>query len=348
MSDLNLNPRNIIGAINEFCSKKYKKLPDLPCTSLRDGEIKTRLDITINDKSCIFIVYIKNNGKVSIQIQGKDKDFGDEMKQYVIEKCQISENCQYNISFPCTNDFFNDFLEFLKNRGAIEKQHKEISSGIQYIYEAPFFDKITLHKYNNGNLFIQGKPLWLSQQINYYLSDKECFSDLIKAQESTYHIELNFSEVDTIFNSIFSSVSTKIHPDIKKMITTSIAFTRLEITNLPDYSAFTSPALRCLESFIQEIFVKNEIPYVSKEAIGKNFSLQSGKYVLNPKYIKGALTTDNKLYLENIYNHYHKYRKRLFHTDTPTNETLFIETKDSADKMIMDVCQLIKDGYTNL
>lgn len=221
-------------------------------------------------------------------------------------------------------------------------------TGVQYVFEAPFFDKITLHKYKNGNLFIQGKPLWLSQQINYYLSDKDCLSDLIKAHENTYHIELNLSEVDTIFNSIFATVSTKINSDIHKMLSTSIAFTKLEILNLPDYSAFTSPALRCLESFIQEIFLKNEIPYIKKEAIGENFSLELDKYVLNPECIKGKVTKDNKIYLENIYNHYYKYRNRLFHTETPTNETLFIETKDSADKMIMDVCYLIKDGYTNL
>lgn len=38
----------------------------------------------------------------------------------------------------------------------------------------------------------------------------------------------------------------------------------------------------------------------------------------------------------------------MFHTDTPTNETFFVETKENSDKMIIEVCNLIKDDYTKL
>ena len=174
-----------------------------------------------------------------------------------------------------------------------EKIRKTTPTGEQYVYEAPFSDKITIHKYNNGNMFIQGKPLWLSQQINYFLADKECYSEIIKAQKETYKIDLNVSDLNIIFNDIFAPISSIVNSDIKKMLITSIAFTRLEISNLPDYSAFTSPALRSLESFIQEVFVKNNIPCTKKEDIGNYFSFELNKYVLTPCYVKGTINEKN-------------------------------------------------------
>lgn len=349
MSDLNLNPRKIINVIKNYCKNKYNKLPTLSTERLESGKNQNRINIQVEDKSCIFIVYIKKNGKISIQIQGKDIELGEKVKEYVIKECQVSDDYQYNISIPYDKIFFDDFIVFLTNEcGATEKIRKTTPTGVQYVYEAPFSDKITIHKYNNGNMFIQGKPLWLSQQINYFLADKECYSEIIKAQKETYKIDLNVSDLNIIFNNIFAPISSIVNSDIKKMLITSIAFTRLEISNLPDYSAFTSPALRSLESFIQEVFVKNNIPCIKKEDIGNYFSFELNKYVLTPCYVKGTINEKNRIYLENIYKQYHDYRHRLFHTDTPTNETFFVETKENSDKMIMEVCNLIKDGYTKL
>lgn len=347
MSDLNLNPRIIINAINEYCKRQYGKVPNLSNSTIENKT--TQINISLDNRTCVFRLFIKSNGKSSIQIQGKDIDFGNEIKEYVIQECQISDKYNYNVSLPYYDSFFDDFIKFLKEDcKAKEKVRKPIPTGEQYVYEADFFDKITLHKYNNGNLFIQGKPLWLSQQINYYLSNKDCYAEVIKAQEKEYNINLDMTDIEKILDSYFSTASTKLNLDIKKMIKVSLAFLQISITGLPDYSAFTSPALRCLESFLQEVFVKNGINYIPKEKLGDFFAQEFDKYVLQPKYIIGKITKTNKRYIEDIYNKYYEYRHALFHTSTPSNETFFIKTKEDADKLIIEVCNLIKDGYINV
>ena len=350
MAALNLDPRKIISSINEFCQEKYGKSPIIEPATFPEREKRFVPEIRLDSKSCKLMICFNNSGKTSIVAQGKDASFGKELKNYIEKVCLVSDDLAYSFSIPYTDGMFNSFLSFLKDEcHAEEKLQTKEETGILYHFEAAYSDKLTMHKYSNGNLFIQGKRLWLSQQINYYFSNNNKYIDIVKAQNDRFNISFDKSKIDTLFASVFEGVRyEKLPNDMEIMLKTALGFTLVNVENLPDYSSFVYPALRSLESFLQDVLSKNCDNYGDEDDIGGYFTKQYPSFAVKVEYRCKKITNENQRFLGDIYELYNKERNVLFHTNTPTNETKFIErNKADADNLVMDICSKLKTGINS-
>ena len=124
------------------------------------------------------------------------------------------------------------------------------------------------------------------------------------------------------------------------MLTTALAMNKIDI-NLPDYTAFSFPALRALEAYIKLIFNEKGIALCSH---GFNQFDQSGlSHVLKPalvSIINCQITTSG---IEKCYNYFYSNRHTLFHVNNVTVTTRILVKKEEATKIVETVFELIEE-----
>lgn len=116
-------------------------------------------------------------------------------------------------------------------------------------FVGPTGDKLVLKHFTNGTLQIQGKPLYLYQEVTCFLSQYLPFEQVVHNQEQAYCITIDTTGIQQEIVDLLPKAHKVIDSTLQKILVSSLAFRKIDI-NLPDYSSFVLPTLRVLDGFI--------------------------------------------------------------------------------------------------
>jgi hypothetical protein len=358
--ELNLDRIRLQESIRKFCEanncQNYKYLSDKP--SLHQVEyIQDDCKVMVN-------IHLNNNGTTTINpnvgksqekskelaVYLKDKLVGDARKSVTISTKNIEEN-NFNLLL--------EFLQEIRNEVSSEaiisvskNSENNVSKSVKAISQ--YKDSLTLTHYTTTNtLLIQGKPLYIYNQVCYFLAnftDLDGFLDIVYKGETVPNtIVIDRDNIENTLKNLLPIAYSNLGDGILTMIRTSYTLKDISIP-LDDYSYSVFPSLRSLEGVMRRLLSDKEY-YIEdhKNSFGGIFHKDSntGKYFVcdDLKHQLGNKTCDA---LECCYGYFVEQRHELFHTKDFTDSSRIIPTQQQASQIIEKVVKIIETAYSKL
>lgn len=332
--------------INEFCGRKFASFSMPGLVVVNAGNGLNRCTIIGDNKEITVDFYFRADGTTTIQpAVGANQDVSFELAHYILQKAPYADvkGVDYSVKI---GEEFDTLLEYLEALEGVQQTYTDLTgqNGYKlYQYRSKFGDRITLKYFANKTLQIQGKPMYLHQEVSCFLSQFFPFDDVVKKQGEVFSVPLDPVEVRDEIMRVLPTAHNILDEQLLKILTASLAFKKIDIT-LPDYSSFAWPALRTLEGYLRYLFTSKGIAQGSQ--LGGCFNLDSaGNYRL-PSSVKSQVgcpkTCDA---MENVYNYYNAHRHGLAHTADIAAASRIITNKREAHTIIDDVINLIESSH---
>jgi RNase LS, bacterial toxin DBD domain/RNase LS, bacterial toxin N-terminal/RNase LS, bacterial toxin len=305
-----------------------------------------------------------NNGTTTIQSKiGKNHDKGEQLAIYL--KDELVNDNRKSISVSTKNieennfDLLLEFLQEIKNEVSGEttisvskNPENKVSRSVKAISQ--YKDSLTLTHYTTTNtLLIQGKPLYVYNQVCYFLADftdLNGFLDIIYKGETVPNtIEIDRDNIENTLKNLLPIAYSNLGDGILGMIRTSYTLKDISIP-LDDYSYCAFPSLRSLEGVMRRLLSDKEY-YVEdhKNSFGEVFykDLNARKYFVRDD-LKHQLGNKTCEALECCYGYFVEQRHELFHTSDFTDASRIIPTQEQASQIIEKVVRIIESAYSKL
>ncbi len=344
---LHLDRDNLYDWITEFASENFAE-SSVSEISLISGN-QHRCKINANEKEILIDFYYNIDNTTTIQPKvGQEKDISVKIANHILSKLSFKETDVKSRSYsvhPISPDEVKVIDEYLQELSGVEllsRNRNESNKYTLYQYKSKIGDKITLKHYDNQRLQIQGKPMYLYQEVTCLLSSYFPFDEVIKQQAEFFSIDLDPKEVRDEMQLLLPNAYDVIGDKMRKVLSASLALRKIDI-QLEDYSSFVYPALKTLEGYIKILFLNHDI-IINKDGFGEYFSYWGKQplYVLRPdprEKIHCEITVNA---LEECYSYYYKHRHSLFHAESITESTRIIEKKENADAFIAEILNLME------
>lgn len=319
-----------------------------------------------DDKLFYINIYYKSNKTVTIQPIGNEesKTVGQELKCYIENNMKYKDNTSVSETFKMDKDKFDLLIKYLSELEGINLSYEQDRgvNGHQFKFEySSIGDKISLTYYkSNKNVLFQGYKMKLYTEIKCFIN---ALGISFKPKNNTSGLESShLDDNDEILEKI-NNIMEKSYTNLSKLEQSLIYDSMTQVIRkyeYIDYSVWTFPVLKALESRIKQIF-KNEgiiikdqgfkitckrgtekttYPIFSKDNKDDTFYVNTGIVKIKNGNTLGELSK--------CYTYYNKNRHTLFHTKQQTIATRTIDTQEEAERIVYEVCKLIDSSYKNL
>jgi hypothetical protein len=324
-----------------------KTLTSYPGLSIIKKDIKEKLTqytVKVIDKTALLNIHFNNSGTTTINFKvGKEQDLGLRIASYLKKELVATDVKQASFSIRTINDeeyqYLKEYLEDCKITSTLVNN----VNGEKIKFTSPFKDTMTVTRYNNGNTLFQGKPLHVFSEIKIFLTEILDLENILNIENQVYKININSTEITEELNAILPNSNSYLCSQTKNMLSSALAMNKIDIS-LPDYTAFSFPALRALEGYLKLVFNEKGITLGSH---GFNqFDKPGLSYVLKPSFVSTIncqITTDG---IEKCYNYFYNNRHTLFHTNNVTATTRLLVKKEEATKIVETVFKLIEETHS--
>lgn len=263
------------------------------------------------------------NGKVTLQYgQGKNPDFSKKVAEKIIEKCSYVE-LPFNQLVLGTIDHENfEFLKLSIAEYATLESEAEIANGRQFKYRGVQGDIISIIRYNNSTLHIQGRPTLLFTQLIEPLSLIYPKNEFIVNLCGYFHTEVNQVDIEREYSSLNPNAKNLVNDKLQGLIQTSIAISKVHIGGLSDYSYITFPILKALEGIIKDILLNNDVIIGAEGFNCFDRNQVTGNYTLKQEITNKINDNNTENIIIKLYHHFKRTRHRIFHYEVLNPQTL--------------------------
>lgn len=350
---LPLDRDSLPGWIQEFVDNKFKKNEVSEIVQHKDTHHKCI--INGDDIEIILDLYFSNDGKTTISPSaGKHQDIKVELADFIVGKLKFKNSDVKNRSYSIENlerDVFDELIDYLKQMDGVNlAKHKrsDVNTSDLWQFTSKIGDKITLIYYDKKKLQIQGKPLYLYNEVSVFLSAFVEFDEVIKNRQEFFDVEdveINPIKVKEEMQDSLPSAYNILGDNLKKILAGSFALQKFDYP-FEDYSPIAFPALKALEGYLKQILLPYNI--IVGKTFATVFQLDGTKHVLIQKH-KGKIGNNVVIQsAEQIYAYLFKNRHTLFHTGSVDADTRIVETKQEADMIVADVLSLIETTHSDI
>ncbi|GIO06268.1 mRNA endoribonuclease LsoA [Brevibacillus reuszeri] len=336
--------------ISESCDKLFKesRTSDI---SLINNVNQYRCLIYGDNKEITLDFYYNGDGTTTIYPgAGKHTDLSLKIATEILSKLEFKEKDAIGKSYSITSlesEEFELIKEYLESLEGVELINFNSNNNyFLYQYQSKIGDKITLKYYGNQTLQVQGKPLYLYQEVTCLLSQYFPFDEMIRKQAEFFNVSINPVEIRNEMQELLPTAYNILDEQLRKIMSASLAYQKIDM-ELEDYSSFVFPVLRTLEGYIKFLFSTKNITVDDKDGFNY-FKKVSGIYVLTFDTKQTLNCSKTESAIEKCYNYFKKHRHGLFHTSSIAVATRTLDTKQSADKIINEVFALIEDTYCSI
>ncbi|MED4990886.1 type II toxin-antitoxin system RnlA family toxin [Parageobacillus toebii] len=341
--------------IREFAEQKFEsyrisnieqvKGPQHKCTIVGDGQ------------EILILFYFNNDGKTSINpYVGKARHIGVELAEYILSKMELNNHLLKNSSYSLqgvNKEIVDDLIEYLESlqedgveklKGAYLPQNKCTI----YQFRSSMGDKITITYYDNQTLQVQGKPMYLYQEVNCFLSAYVDFNEIIEKQAEFFETSIEPVDIRNEMQQLLPNAYSSLNETLRKILSSSLTLRKINV-KLEDYTPFVFPALKTLEGYLKGIFKEKGI-IVKKEGFGPyiEFNENEKRHVLKPEIKDKINCKKTELAVERLYNYYNKQRHSLFHAEAIAESNRIISNKQEAEEIISQVIKLIETTHNDI
>ncbi|MBD5442106.1 MAG: hypothetical protein HDR34_01665 [Treponema sp.] len=338
----NLNCLNVMTVIQGCCkelfgSDNFKIEPD----SLPTDKDKCEIKIKADDKELLLVIYFKVKGQ-SFNVQGKNQELTNKIRDKVIEQCSLSESETSLTVRGFSRDNFDSLIKSFQNDEKLSQD-----GNLVYKVHGKYKAELTITYYDNKTLFIQGRPSLLFNEMRYFLCDKTPFKDLIDAECKKEYVALSEDSIDAEYNNLFGSVDSKFTEEIKKFIYDSLAINKCDISTLNDKTLFITPICKALEYILTFAIEKNTDEIVdTHKGFCDFFGLNMKKHQFKTSLYKNKINEKTVECLEEGYYYYTSIRNVYFHARP--HEIKIIEIPSEVDEILSKIGTCIFDIANNL
>ncbi len=274
-------------------------------------------------KPAVLNILEDTNGKVTLFYgQGKNPDFSKKIADKIIETCTYVELPFNQLVLGSINDKdFNFLIEYMSSISTLESE-RDISNGKQFKYKGRQGDTISINRYNNKHLHIQGRPSLLFTELIEPLSIVYPKNDFIVNLCGYFNVEVNQSEIDTEYNTLNPNAKKLVNDNLQSLLQASLAIRKVYIEGICDYSYITFPVFKGLEGVIKDIFNNHGIIIDNKGFICFDLNQVNGKHQLKPEYAAKISNAAIETIINKLYNYYIRTRHRIFHYDILLPQTI--------------------------
>ena len=347
---LNLNRDQLIPDIQEFCSKRFPLGATVSGPIVvNKGNNQYRCTINGNNIEVLIDFYFRDDGTTTIQPKvGGQQGLSIELATHILSNVPYRDVKNSSYSVKGTDEIILFVIEYLDSLDGVSQTYKDTTgqNGYElYQYQSKIGDRLTIKYFTNKTLQIQGKPMYLYQEVVCLLAEFFPFDDVVKYQAESYSVPIDPVEVRTEIDRLLPTAHTILDPMLINILIASVAFTKIDI-QLPDYSSFAFPALRTLEGYLKYLFGTKGI------VVRRTFTCfdpdATGVQRLGPNVAAKIGCTKTCQAMETVYNYLYKNRHGLFHTETIASATRIISNKKDAHKIIWDTINLIESSHVKL
>lgn len=294
-------------------------------------------------------VFLNKGGTTSFCAIGKNHDLSNLFIDYLIEECKRSNSKGNVISYKNIEQAdFDLLLEYFGEDDSIVEDIQPYKKNDQlevYKLHSIYKDEITITRYSNKTILIQGRPLYLFNEAKSFINELIIdFNQVVEVESDTYKIDIDANEVRSELKDRLFSVYDQIDEKILKVMTPALSLMKIDV-NLEDYSCCIYPALRGLEGYIRMLFNNFSTDHKSANKIGVYFDetkdYQPKQFLIDD--LKNPVVCNA---LKSAYVIYQKHRNPLFHTDDKNAQlTRLTHTKETANSLINEIFDVINQTF---
>jgi hypothetical protein len=346
---LNLDRSKIDGCIKDFCGNHFRDFEYDGIVHVNNNLYRSEL---IGDGKAVTIdFYYNQDGTTSVNpAVGKNKDISMALALYIRDQAgNLSDKKNSSYSVPRMNkDDVDLLIEYLRDLEGVQCiGHDVTNTYALYRFQSSFGDRITLKYYTNQTLQVQGKPLFLYQEVTCFLAEFYPFDQVVSTQAEYFHVPVRAEEVKEDLDQALKYSKEFLGEKLIKILTPSLVFKNIDI-ELDDYSSFVFPVLRALEGYIKLLFRSKNIRIPKKgfdDVIQCPFGMRFELREHVREQIACQATCDA---IERAYNYYHENRHGLFHVDQIPEMSRLVENKRDAVRIINKTLEIIEETYRTL
>ena len=330
---------------------------------IKSKDTDQRISYTIiNDDKEIKIDFIKaKGGALTIYPSvGKNTDISELIAEDIY--LRISSNLNKS---PFANGFsikmpYDDFvilIDLLKeyddihieNYSKFDEPEKPVYE--QYRLKSDLNDSVVVKYYNNtGRLQVQGKPLYLFNEITSLI----CQSEENAGAVVDAHIELCKLTVerDELNEELMAILGADVYNFMtvthRAMFNTSIVLSKVCIEGLDDYSYILQQALRTYEGFTLKMMSEKGCVLPPRKQIGEFFTRPTvnDEFVMKTRY-SNLLDASMITLFESMYNFFHSKRHPYMHSSDNDAKTSIVGTYEGALERLEEIIHNMKVSYSN-
>ena len=343
---------------NELWGNSFKFI------SFSDVGNSKRLEYAVLDKHFKIDFYFKVKGTVTIKQTSNLSKENSLLIKKIESKCFKNEHKNASCKFSNINDDVLDkLLSFINSQESINtiSDERKVTTPPHraIVLQSKFGDKITLRRFDNNNLQIQGNPAYVLSQIMYYMSIQDGITEeeINNSQKEIYNSNISIAESRNLLKERIPNAYDKIDSTIKKIISPAITLSNSSI-EVEEYSCYVFPALKGLEAFLLQLLLAKSIfiDHAAKKGSGKFNSFgpvfekdaTTGLYVIRPSVQPKISDSTYEKCLADIYNFLVSNRHANFHANQILVLTNMIQNKEEADAILSEVFELIDDAALKL
>jgi len=309
----------------------------------------TMFIFSTTEKQCKLLFYYNKNGTTTINYKvGNEHELSKNIAERLVESSLIDERESFSITISNFN-YFDDLISYLLESDKSKKTEENKDANYLIVkLQGQQGDILTIKKYTNGTLQLQGKPIYLYKEALYFLVELCDSEKIIKAQEEFHKIPINKEGIDYEYEALLKNSHKFLGDMLKQIILPSFTLKKINI-ELTDYSLFVFPALKGLEGYIKQLFKSKGI-IIKRDSIGEYFTQSYPDPILRliPEMKTKIGCNDTCSVIEETYHHLRIHRNSLFHVDGMIEQTKTIDTKIQAEKLIDNTINLIETTYMRL
>lgn len=317
---------------------------------------QTRYTIDIEDEEFEIDFFFRGDKTTTILPTGKEesKKLGIELAEYILSSLDYENVKKGTSSLKVNEEIFTNLINYFKCIEGVELvKNEDVNNGIGTLYKfrSEIGDTITLTYFKaNGKLLYQGCLFKLYSEMKCFLAP---FNVKMETKFEGKTIETN--KVDELVKKHMPNSYDKIDSILVDFVHDSFAQINSAV-ECKDYSAWAFSALKGLEAYIKQLFLKNGTVINDKKGFAvtilghrkpvPTFTKDgaTGEYIINAGAVS-ITNTDYRNALEESYRYFNANRHLLFHTKQILATTKRIEDSSEAELIVYKVCEIFEKYY---
>ena len=346
--------------LQKLVSETIKSLWDNTTVSeITDAGNQKRICFTVNGNPAMLAIYQKQDGTTTFQAIGKNTDFTKQLISELENRAYPDTNDVKSFSMYIGNEWIRRTIDFLiklttkENYGFYES--KTNNGNAIHSFTSAIGDKLTVTECRDGKVLIQGKPLYLYNELLSFVSySPNVNMDEIVAATKAFVTD-KIKDAPSA-RARMASLMPRAYGDgiinetIWKVFSPSMALIDADAT-MEDYSCLMFPALRALEGYLE--FLLDEIGEVIDQhhVIGNIFRVDptdANKFIMSKRAAISNANLKSPQYkpaLEEVYTYFNKHRHVSFHMNQIFIDTKVITNKQEAIDTVDEVTELIERTF---
>lgn len=344
--------------INIWCEYNLEGNYNIECT-----DSKQRIAYIIkNAGKEIKIDFIKANGGTLTIFPGvgKNQDISELIAEDIFGRINsdIDQSPYANgFSMKLSEEDFHTLIDLLNEYDDITNESYSIQDEPEkpkyelYRFKSDLNDRVVVKYYNNTNrIQIQGKPLYLFNEITSLLCESEHTAEsVVDAHIELCNLNVSKSELDVELCAILGeNAYNYMTTGHRAMLNSSIVLSKVKINGLNDYSYIIQQALRTYEGFTLKMMDEKGCVLPPRKQIGEFFTRHTAEdsFTMKSRY---SDSLDDKYIdiFEKMYNFYHSKRHPYMHSSAFDTTTTLVRSYDEALERLNEIIHNIKISYSH-